>query len=245
MTSLLTARGLTKSFGETRALRNVSIDVEPGKVYTVLGENGSGKSTLVKTLSGILLADSGQIEIDGKTIRRRSPADMIARGISVVLQEVLIAGNRSGIDNVLVGRDGFWSYRNTPAQKRSVVEGWVGKLSTRPIDIACPASELPLNQQQVLVVARGFAAQPRILILDEVTAALDLADRDRVFGMIRAFCGEGGAVIFVSHRMPEIVELSDVVFVMHNGAKTAQLSGTDINPQTLLAHLTQEGRDDE
>jgi ribose transport system ATP-binding protein len=240
MSHLLTTHRLSKSFGQTRALHDVSISIEPGRVYTVLGENGSGKSTLVKVLSGIIPADSGEISVGGKTIKPSGPADMIAEGISVVLQEVLIAGNRSGRENVLIGQDGLWSYRQKRRERRALVDGWIKTLSTRTIDLDCPASELPLNEQQILVVARGFAAHPRILILDEITAALDLADRDKVFAAIRAFCKDGGSVIFVSHRMPEIMELSDVVFIMHNGANTAQLTGADINPDTLLAHLTME-----
>nr|WP_319385593.1 ATP-binding cassette domain-containing protein [uncultured Roseibium sp.] len=240
MTGYLTTRGLTKSFGQTRALRDVSVTIEPGKVYAILGENGSGKSTLVKVLSGIIPADSGEITVADRTIAPACPTDMTERGVSVVLQEVLIAGNRSGIENVLIGQDSLWSFCGTSSQRRAAVEFWIDRLSTRPIDLDCPAGELPLNEQQVLVIARAFIASPKVLILDEITAALDLADRDKVFDAIRAFCNDGGGVVFVSHRMPEIMELSDVVFIMHNGANTAQLSGQDINPKTLLAHLTQE-----
>jgi ribose transport system ATP-binding protein len=240
MSYLLTIRGLTKSFGQTRALKDVSVSIEPGKVYTVLGENGSGKSTFVKVLSGIISADSGEISVNDRTIRPSGPADMIAEGVSVVLQEVLIAGNRTGIENVLIGQDGLWAFDQSAQERRGLVEGWIKKLSTRDIDLDCPASELPLNEQQILVVARGFASKPRILILDEITAALDLADRDKVFEAIRAFCKDGGSVIFVSHRMPEIMELSDVVLIMHNGSNTAQLRDADINPDTLLSHLTME-----
>lgn len=239
MTEYLRTRGLTKSFGQTRALCNVSVTIEPGKVHTILGENGSGKSTLVKVLAGIIAADSGTISVAGKTIAPTCPADMVEHGVSVVLQEVLVAGNRSGFENVLIGQDSLWSFCGTSAQRRAAVELWIDRLSTRSIDLHCPAGDLPLNEQQVLVIARGFIASPRVLILDEITAALDLADRDKVFDAIRAFCNDGGAVVFVSHRMPEIMELSDVVFIMHNGANTARLSGDDINPKTLLAHLTQ------
>ena len=243
MSAILSTQGLTKSFGQTRALIDVSISVEPGNIYTILGENGSGKSTLVKTLSGIIPADSGTITVAGKAVQPTGPADMISRGISVVLQEVLIAANRNGVENVLIGQDGLFAFRHGRRERRELVENWISRLSTRRIDLDCPAGELPLNEQQVLVIARGFAVGPRILILDEITAALDLSDRDKVFDAIRAFCAEGGAVIFVSHRMPEIIELSDTVFIMHNGANTAQVSGADINPKTLLSKLTQEVAD--
>ena len=240
MPPLLSTRGLAKSFGQTQALRDVSITIEPGKVYTVLGENGSGKSTLVKILSGIIPADTGDIFIGERIVTPSAPADMIAHGISVVLQEVLIAPNRSGLENVLIGRDSPWRLHQSPRKRREEGAAWIEKLSIRSIDLDRPAGDLALKEQQVLVIARGFIARPKILILDEITAALDLADRDKVFAAISNFCADGGAVIFVSHRMPEIMELSDVVFIMHNGTNIAEISGDNINPETLLACLTQE-----
>lgn len=239
-TAFLRADHLSKSFGETHALQDVSIDIEPGKVHTVLGENGSGKSTLVKVLSGIMSPDSGTLRIAGTPIAASSPADMLELGVAVVLQEVLVAPNRAGVDNVLLGRDSLFRFHAGREQKKDTVKQLLATLTTRDIDLEAPAGELPLNEQQVLVIARGFAARPRLLILDEVTAALDLTDRNKLFDAIRAFSADGGAVVFVSHRMPEIMELSDVVFIMHNGRNTAQLSGENINPKTLLAHLTQE-----
>lgn len=236
----LSARGLTKRFGETRALSNVSIEIHPGKIHTILGENGSGKSTLVKILSGIIPADSGDIAINGEQVRPSGPADMISRGVSVVLQEVMIAPNRTGLENVLIGRDSPWSFRDTATVKRELVHRLVDRLSTQRIDIDRPAGDLPLNERQILVIARGFLADPKLLILDEITAVLDLADRNKIFGAIRDYCAAGGAVVFVSHRMQEIIELSDVVYVMHNGENTARLSGAAIDPQTLLDHLTQK-----
>ena len=236
----LRTQGLTKSYRETRALCNVSIEIHAGKIYTILGENGSGKSTLVKILSGIIPADFGDIYINGEHVRPSGPADMIARGVSVVLQEVMIAPNRTGLENVLIGRDSPWSFHYDSAAKRELVGQLVNRLSTQQIDIDRPAGELPLNHQQILVIARGVLANPKLLILDEITAVLDLADRNKVFDTIRDYCSGGGAVVFVSHRMQEIIELSDVVYVMHNGKNTAQLSGAEINPEMLLECLTQK-----
>lgn len=243
MASLLTTQGLSKSFGQTRALHDVSLTIEAGKVYTVLGENGSGKSTLVKVLSGLLRADHGTLSVEGNTITPSGPADMIAAGVTVVLQEVLVAGNRCGLDNIDIGRNSLWSFRSTHRQRREKIETLVKRLSARPIDLDAPAGQLPLNEQQVLVIARGFWAQPKILILDEVTAALDLADRDKLFQALRAFCAEGGAVLFISHRMPEIIDLSDEVLTLQNGLNTGRFCAQDINATTLLAHLAQEARD--
>lgn len=243
MASLLTTQGLSKNFGQTRALHDVSLTIEAGKVYTVLGENGSGKSTLVKVLSGILPADRGTLRVDGNTITPSGPADMIAAGVTVVLQEVLVAHNRCGLDNVEIGRNSLWSFRGAHRQRREKIESLVNSLSARPIDLDAPAGNLPLNEQQVLVIARGFLAQPKILILDEVTAALDLTDRDKLFQALRAFCADGGAVLFISHRMPEIIDISDEVLMMQNGRNTGRFCARDITATNLLAHLAQEAHD--
>lgn len=240
---LLTTHELSKSFGETRALQQVSIEISSGQVYTILGENGSGKSTLVKALAGIIPPDSGQVFLDGKSVSNWTPAGMLKLGIAIVLQEILIVPNRTVMDNVLLGHDSLFRHHRSQAEKREFADGQLSRLTDRRVDLDALAGDLELHEQQIVVIARGFARQPRLLILDEATAALDLADRDRLFSAIRAFSAEGGAVAFVSHRMPEIMALSDVVYVMHNGRNTASLSGGDINPETLLAHLTQEGID--
>lgn len=239
MTAVLSTHDLSKSFGPTKALQEVSITLNSGKVHTILGENGSGKSTLVKVLSGIIKPDKGHIRMNGIPINTNTPHDMVQQGVSVVLQEVLIAPNMNGYDNVIMGQDGLFKRIKTKNEHKTIVDGWIGKLSNKSIDLNKPAGELTLNEQQVLVVARGFVANPKILILDEITAALDLADRSKVFHEIQAFCANGGAVVFVSHRMPEIMELSHTVFIMYNGANTACIQGNDITPKILLNHLTQ------
>lgn len=239
----LTTSSLTKHFGETRALQDVSIEVFPGLVHTVLGENGSGKSTLVKVLSGIIKQDSGTIVVSGKPVNASQPAAMINMGIAIVLQEVLIVPNRSVTENILLGHDQIFTHHRSFDEKREVARETLSCLTSRKIDPDVLAGNLALHEQQLVVIARGFARNPRLLILDEVTAALDLADRDMLFRHLQNYSQQGGAAIFVSHRMPEIMELSNTVFIMHNGHNTAQLTGKDINPKTLLAHLTQEGID--
>lgn len=241
--SLLTTHGLSKNFGETTALQDVSIKIEAGRVQTILGENGSGKSTLAKILAGIIAPDSGEIRIDNAPARTATPAAMIKLGITMVLQEVLVAPNRTILDNILMGQDSLLKHCCSRGEKIARVSSLLSGLTARIFDLDTMAGDLELHEQQIIVIARGFARNPRLLILDEATAALDLADREMLFAAIRRFSDSGGAVVFVSHRMPEILALSDVVYVMHNGRNTAKLSGSDINSQTLLAHLTQEIRD--
>lgn len=238
---LLGCRGVSKRFGETQALRDVSVDIHSGRIHTILGENGSGKSTLAKVLSGILPADSGEIRVGGQSVSGApDPRMMLAHGVAIVLQEVLVVPNRSVLDNILLGQDGVFRRRMSASEKSDLARQTLAQLTDRSIALDRPAGELPLHEQQIVVIARGLARRPDVLILDEATAALDLADCGKLFDTLKTFCSAGGAVVFVSHRMPEIVELSDKVHVMQNGAVIAELEGADINPTTLLAHLTQE-----
>lgn len=240
---VLSTHLLSKSFGETRALRDVSLEISSGQVHAILGENGSGKSTLGKIIAGIIPPDSGSMRVDGEAVSTFTPASMLKRGVAIVLQEVLIAPNRSIADNVLLGQDTLFRYRYRGAERSEVTHSLLSRLSNRTFHPDRLAGDLELHEQQIVVIARGFALQPRLLILDEATAALDLSDRDMLFSAIRAFVGSGGAVAFVSHRLPEVTALSDVVHIMHNGHNTAKLEGADVNPKTLLAHLTQETLD--
>ncbi|MCY6381949.1 ATP-binding cassette domain-containing protein [Hoeflea prorocentri] len=238
---LLGCRGVSKRFGETQALRDVSVDIQSGRIHTILGENGSGKSTLAKVLCGVLPADNGEIRVGGQLIQGvPDPRMMLAHGVAIVLQEVLVVPNRSVLDNILLGQDGVFHRCMSVNEKTELARQTLAQLTDRSIALDRPAGELPLHEQQIVVIARGLARRPDVLILDEATAALDLADRGKLFDTLKAFCEAGSAVVFVSHRMPEIVELSDQVHVMQNGVLIAELEGADINPATLLAHLTQE-----
>ncbi|WP_299471927.1 ATP-binding cassette domain-containing protein [uncultured Roseibium sp.] len=237
----LSCGSVSKRFGETQALRSVSVDVHAGQIHTILGENGSGKSTLAKVLAGIIPADEGELRVGGQAVRGgTSPRRMLARGVAIVLQEVLVVPNRSVLDNIVLGQDGIFRRTMTKNEKTDLALHILGALTDREIALHRPVGELPLHEQQIVVIARGLARKPDVLILDEATASLDLADRQKLFKTLRAICDAGKSVVFVSHRMPEIVELSDKVHVLQNGAVIAELRGEDINPATLLEKLTQE-----
>jgi len=234
---LVAVCGVAKSFGATRALVRADLDLRPGEVHTVVGENGSGKSTLVKILAGVHRADSGSLTIDGVPADSlRSPASARARGIATVFQEVLSVPGSSITDNVWLGakRSG-----TTAAQRRrraaELLEGLLG----RPADVGRPAETLSLSERQACCIARALVADPKVLVLDESTSALDIATRDRLFVTIRELKARGVSVLFVSHRMDEICEISDVVSVLRSGTTVASriLIG-DTSPADLVRHMT-------
>lgn len=237
---MLTIEELSKHYGETRALDHVSIIFEPGSVHTILGENGSGKSTLVKLLSGVVQPDHGTIRVAGQPFVARDPAAAQAAGIATVFQEVLVAPDRSVIDNVLLGIDGLWRRRIPRAERRALVERTFQRFAAAPMPLDAAAGDLPLAAQQLVVLARALVRQPRILILDEITAALDFTDREFVFSLMESLAAAGALLIFITHRMDEVMRLSHRISVLRGGRHVKTLAPDETTPDELLALMAPE-----
>jgi ABC-type sugar transport system ATPase subunit len=221
---VLAVEGLAKAFGQTQALRDCSFSARAGEVHAVVGENGSGKSTLVKILAGVHRPDRGTVAVGGVRFDRAgSPRTMIDAGVLAVFQEVLVVGPQTLLENVWTGVDGVFRRRVPERVKRQradeVLTGLLG--DTPPLDT--PVEALPLSVRQVCTIARALVREPRILILDESTSALDVATRDRLFATVRTYTSRGRTVIFISHRMDEIEDLADRITVLRSGRSVATL----------------------
>lgn len=242
--AFLVAENLARRFGETRALVSCSFDVRLGEVHALIGENGSGKSTLVKVLSGVLSPDHGSLTVPGSTFSQiASPRQASRLGVATVFQEILIVNSLSVLDNIWLGFEGIFRHRLTQSEKRARAAEILARLTPHYPSLETPVSRLDLGQRQLAVIARALVREPRLLILDEATSTLDIADRDRLFSEIRRRCVADTAVLFISHRIDEISEIAERVTVLRSGESVGTLPREDADTTTLLRLMS--GREPE
>lgn len=233
-------RGVSKRFGETQALTSADFEAYAGEVHAVVGENGSGKSTLAKIISGVLPHDTGTVEVLGSAIA--SPIDARARGVATIFQEVLIADEASVLDNLYVGSEGLIgrgkSHADRVAEAGPLLERCVGA----KVDLNAPAGGMPLSVKQWIVIVRAFLRQPRVLIFDESSAALDLGASNRLYAEIARLRTEGVTVLIVTHRIAELVRVADRATILRDGKAVGVLAREEITEARLLELMTQAGR---
>jgi ribose transport system ATP-binding protein len=237
--TLLSAQGIGKRFGGVVALDGVDLDAEPGRVLGLLGANGSGKSTLSRIIAGELAPDAGKILLKGREIAHASPHEAALRGIIIAHQHPSLAPDLSIWENVFLGAErcragGFINGRASRQAARELL----GELGAA-LEIDQPAGALSAAGQQLVEIARAFARRPRLLILDEPTAALAAAEVARLFAAVRRLTEDGVGVIFISHRLQEVEEICDSILVLRNGNRVGawETSGR-LDEQRILELMT-------
>jgi ribose transport system ATP-binding protein len=231
----LRVSGLSKRYPGVRALDGVSLDFASGMITAVVGENGAGKSTLMTIIAGVQHPDSGTIFIDGAPVRTYSPHDMLsAHGVALVPQEIGLVADRSVADNVMLGLEGGLLPSRRSMERRTAE--LLRQLDT-VIDPHCRAGSLTVAEQQIVLIARALARECRILILDEPTASLTSEEVVRLFRLLGRLRADGRTVIYVSHRLPEVFEISDRIHVLRDGQVADSFRTSDVDPQTLVAAM--------
>ncbi|MFC0034804.1 sugar ABC transporter ATP-binding protein [Cardiobacterium valvarum] len=220
--ALLNLRDISKSFTGVAALRGINLTIHAGQVHTLLGENGAGKSTLIKILAGVHQADSGTMLLDGTPYRPANPRQAAARGIAVVFQELSLCNNLTVAENILATREparyGIINRKALYRRARELVQDL-----NLPIDVEARVADLSIAQRQLVEIAKGLSHDARVIILDEPTSSLSDAEAEILFAIIARLKAAGKAVIYISHRMEEIMRLSDAITVMRDGEYIATL----------------------
>ena len=230
------ARDISMTFGAVQALRNVSLGIAKGEVHAIIGENGAGKSTLMNIFCGKLHPTHGELARNGARVNFHSPIDAQQAGIGIAPQEVSLVPNLTVYENILLGaqrsRGGWIDWKATQA---AAVDHLHSVDDT--IDPDVPVSTLSKAQQQLVQIARAAATEARILIFDEPTAALTYRETEKLNAYIRNFRDEGGSVFYISHRLDEVLELSDRISVLRDGAFIAELDPKTTTKEEMVNHM--------
>jgi simple sugar transport system ATP-binding protein len=239
---LLEARGLEKHYGSVQALDGASFSAYPGEVVALIGDNGAGKSTLVKTLSGVIRPDRGQILISGNPVSLSSPLDARAHGIETVYQDLALAPDLDAAANLHLGREIYrwWPplhVLNKPEMRRRAVAAFAD-LGVELPDVTAPVATLSGGQRQSVAVARAVSYASRIIFMDEPTAALGVVQRERVLDNIRRVRDRGITVVLISHNMPEVLAVADRVEVLRMGRRVARFIAAETTIEQLVGAMT-------
>ncbi|NHB75151.1 sugar ABC transporter ATP-binding protein [Rhodobacter calidifons] len=227
----ITVRGLSKAFGRNTVLRGVDLDLPAGQVTALMGANGAGKSTLVKILCGVHAADAGEVRLDGRPFSPSGPAAALRQGVVTVHQNIndgvvpdLDVASNLLLDNLAEGGGLFLNRRRMRAEAERIADA-VGL----KIDVTRPVAGLPLADRQLVAIARAMAHRPRLLILDEPTSSLSLAEAQRLFALIDRLRQEGVAILYISHRMSDIRRLADRIVSMRDGQVSGLFEGKPLD----------------
>jgi D-xylose transport system ATP-binding protein len=235
-TPILSLRGVGKTFGAVSALTDIHLEVHSGEVVALVGDNGAGKSTLVKVLSGVHQPDSGELTFDGRPVSIPSPAAALELGIATVFQDLALCENLDVVANLFLGRElGPGRLHEVEMETRS----WelLGELSARIPSVRVPIASLSGGQRQTVAIARSLLVNPRLIMLDEPTAALGVAQTAEVLDLIERVRARGLGVIMISHNMEDVRAVADTIVVLRLGRNNGTF-GPEASNQDLVAAIT-------
>lgn len=237
---LLELTGVSKRFGAVQALYNVDFAARAGEVMALVGDNGAGKSTLVKGIAGIYAFDEGQVAFDGQRVDIHTPRDTAKLGIEVVYQDLALADNLDVVANMFLGREirkGFWRLDETQMERKTIETLHSLSVSTLR-SVRTPVAALSGGQRQAIAVAKAVMWNSRLVILDEPTAALGVAQTRQVLDLVRRLADKGLAVIVISHNLHDVFEVTDRISVLRLGQKVAEFMTQQTTQKEVVEAIT-------
>ena len=238
----LVARNIAKRFGALTALANVDLEIRSGEVLALLGDNGAGKSTFIKILAGAHAPSDGELVIEGNPVAFHSPKDAAASGIATIFQELALSENLSIAENVFLGRELKRSIFGIPFLKRQEmrqrVDGLLKELDAHISDPEAPVGSLSGGQRQAVAICRALNLNAKLVIMDEPTAALAVAETRKVLALTRRLTARGCAVVLISHNISEVFEVADRIVVFRRGRKVAERLAAETNHEEVVSLIT-------
>ncbi len=241
---LLEARRIVKHFGRVHALDGASFAAYAGEVVAMVGDNGAGKSTLTKCLSGVYQPDSGEILLEGRRVHIPSPLAALHLGIETVYQDLALADDLEASANLYLGREllrpGFLGWLGVLDQRRMRAEAQRAfeTMGVSRLDARSPVASLSGGQRQSVAVARSAVWASKVVLMDEPTAALGVVQRKNVLELVRKVRERGVAVVYISHNMPEVLEIADRIEVFRLGVRVARFTASETSLEQLVAAMT-------
>ncbi|MBG6142480.1 simple sugar transport system ATP-binding protein [Labrenzia sp. EL_142] len=241
--SLLELSGVEKSFGPVQVLHGVNLSVEAGEVVGLVGDNGAGKSTLMKTITGVYTTDSGRITFDDQDVTSRDPGERRERGIEMIYQDLALAPQQDVANNIFLGREptkrflGILPRFVDKAKIDAQAQEMIDRLGVHVPSIQIPVGMLSGGQQQTIAIARALTFKPKLVIMDEPTAALAVREVESVLNLIRQMQEEGIATILISHRLNDVFEACGRIVVLRRGNVIADLKRDETDMAEVVSYI--------
>ena len=235
--NVLTLRGVSKNFGAVAALADVELEVAKGEVVAIVGDNGAGKSTLAKVLSGVHMPDTGAIEFSGGLVTLANPQDALNLGIATVFQDLALCDNLDVVRNLFLGNEIGPLRLDEVAME---VKSWelLRQLSAKIPSVRIPVASLSGGQRQTVAIARSLLRDPKLIILDEPTAALGVAQTAEVLNLVERLRENGLGVIMISHNMEDVRAVADRIVVLRLGRTNGTFTVSDVSTEDIIAAIT-------
>src|ERR1700742_1897152 len=236
---LLSLRGITKRFGPVQALADVNLEIPAGKVTALIGDNGAGKSSLIKTVSGLWGPDGGEILWEGRTVHLHGPRDAEALGITTIYQDLALCDNLDIVQNMFLGHEPLrHRMLDEPTMKIAARDTLQELHVTTVRSIRQPVASLSGGQRQSVAVAKAVMSKAKLVILDEPTAALGVAQTRMVLSLIKRLASQGIAVMVVSHNLNDVFEVADRIAILYLGRMVAQGPASEFDPSMVVDYMT-------